>query len=49
MVFIYLRQRAQVGRGSEGEGEVGSLLSMEPNTGLDPRTLRSSPEPKAND
>ena len=32
--------------GAEGEGEAGSLLSTDPNTGHDPRTLRSQPEPK---
>ena len=26
---------------AEGEGEAGSLLSREPDVGLDPRTLRS--------
>jgi len=30
-----------------GEGEADSLLSKEPDRGLDPRTLRSSPELKA--
>ena len=39
--------RAQAGGGSEGEGEADALLSREPNAGLDPRTLRSWPEPKA--
>ena len=29
------------GGGAEGEGEAGSLLSKEPNEGLDPRTLGS--------
>ena len=29
------------------EGEAGSPLSREPNVGLDPRTLGSWPEPKA--
>ena len=32
---------------TEGEGEADSLLSREPDTGLDPGTLRSCPEPKA--
>jgi len=27
--------------GAEGVGEANSLLSWEPNAGLDPRTLRS--------
>ena len=45
--FIYLfdRQRSQVGR--EAGKEAGSLLSREPDVGLDPRTPRSWPEPKA--
>ena len=46
-LFIHLfdflknfRESAQVGAGgkAEGEGEAGSLLSREPNTGLGPRT-----------
>ena len=32
--------------GAEGEGEADSPLNREPNTGLDPRTSRSLPEPK---
>ena len=43
--FIYLFDRAQAGE--VGEGETGSLLSREPGAGLDPRTLGSLPEPKA--
>ena len=41
--FIYLTERSQVGReaGREREEEAGSLLSREPDAGLDPRTLRS--------
>ena len=45
--FIYLfdRERSQVdgeaGREREREREAGSLLSREPDVGLDPRTLRS--------
>ena len=35
------------GVGAEGEGETDSPLSREPDLGLDPRTLRSGPEPKA--
>ena len=44
-----MRERSQVGReaGREREEEAGSLLSREPNVGLDPRTLESSPESKA--
>jgi len=30
-----------------GEGEAGFPLSREPDAGLDPRTLRSQPESKA--
>ena len=49
--FIYLfdRERAQVGReaGRERGREAGSLLSREPDAGLDPGTLGSWPEPKA--
>ena len=46
ILFIYLRggrlrERAQVGGETEGEGEADSLLSGEPNVGLDPGTLRS--------
>lgn len=39
--------RAQAGVGTEGEGEADSPLSREPDTGLDPGTLRSRPGPKA--
>ena len=43
--FIYLfdRERSQVDgeAGREREREAGSLLSREPDAGLDPRTLRS--------
>jgi len=35
------------GGGVEGEGEADSPLSREPDVGLDPRTLGSWPEPKA--
>ena len=42
--FIYLRRERE---STEGEGEADSLLSREPDMGLDPRTLRSQPEPKA--
>ena len=41
------REREQVGGGAEGEGEADSPLSREPYVGLDPRTLSSSPELKA--
>ena len=33
--------------GAEGEEEADSQWSWEPNVGLDPRTLESWPEPKA--
>ena len=36
---FYLFERAQAGE--EGEGEADSLLSREPDMGLNPRTLRS--------
>ena len=48
--FIYLRESKGEHTGwggGEGRGEAGSLLSKEPNMGLDPRMLGSSPEPKA--
>ena len=35
------------GRVGDGEGEAGSPVSREPEAGLDPRTLGSCPEPKA--
>ena len=35
------RERMSGQVGAEGEGEADSLLSREPNVGLDPRTLRS--------
>ena len=31
----------------KGQGEADSMLSREAHAGLDPRTLRSQPEPKA--
>ena len=43
--FIHLgeirRDRAQAGGEAEGEGEADSLLSWEPNMGLNPRAWRS--------
>ena len=51
ILLIYLRDRdsrSRGGAGGEGEGkEDSSLLSREPKTGLDPRTLGSQPELKA--
>ena len=48
ILFIYLTERAQEGeQQTEGEVEAGSPLSREPNAGLDPRILKSRPEPKA--
>ena len=37
----------QAGEAAEGEGEADSPLSREPDAGLNPRTLRSGPELKA--
>ena len=45
--FLYLRERAGKGRGVEGEGEADSLLSREPDAGLDPRTWDHDLSPKA--
>ena len=39
--------RAQAGGAAEAKGEADSSLSREPDVGLDPRTLRSWPEQKA--
>ena len=43
LIYLFDRERSQVGReaGREREEEAGSLLSREPDAGLDPRTLRS--------
>ena len=46
ILSIYLRERESEHRWGR-EGEAGSSLSREPDIGLDPRTLRSWPEPKA--
>ena len=40
-------KRAQAGA-AEREGEAGSPPSRKSNVGLDPRALRTQPEPKAN-
>jgi len=45
ILFIYLTER-DTSRG-RGKGEAGFLRGREPDVGLDPRTLRSWPEPKA--
>ena len=48
--FIHLfdTERSQVGREAGREvGEADTLLSREPDAGLDLRTLGSRPEPKA--
>ena len=39
--------RAQAAGEGQAEGEADSPMSRDPDAGLDPRTLRSSPEPKA--
>ena len=49
--FIHLSDRERTkehkqGK-AEGKGEVGSLLGRETDMGLNPRTLGSGPEPKA--
>ena len=43
ILFIYLTEREITSRqrGRQREEEAGSLLSREPDAGLDPRTLRS--------
>ena len=43
------RERVRMSRGEEvdGKGDADFPLSREPDMGLDPRTLRSQPEPKA--
>ena len=46
--FIYLFEiEHEPGGEAEGEGDAGFPLSREPDVGLDPRTLESWPEPKA--
>jgi len=44
-----LKERVQAGGAAEGEGKgkANSLLSREPDAGLDPETQGSPPEPKA--
>ena len=43
ILFIYLtkREHKQGEQQAEGEGEAGSLLTREPDVGLEPRTLGS--------
>uniref|UniRef100_A0A7N5K9F0 Forkhead box R1 n=1 Tax=Ailuropoda melanoleuca TaxID=9646 RepID=A0A7N5K9F0_AILME len=41
ILFIYLREREGAQAGGAAEGETDSLLSREPDVGLDPRTLGS--------
>ena len=40
-MYVSERKRTQAGGEAEGEEEADSLLSWEPNAGLDPRTPRS--------
>ena len=49
ILFIYLREKehTQAEGAAEGEEEVGSPLSREPDAGLHPRTPRAWPKPKA--
>ena len=51
ILSIYFKEskseRVQARGTAEEEGEADSLLSSEPNVGLDPRTLGSRPQPKA--
>ena len=49
ILFIYLTEitSRQRGRQREREEEAGSLMSRQPDAALDPRTLGSGPEPKA--
>ena len=51
ILFIYLTGRKplreETQAGGVGEGESGFPMSREPDVGLDPRTLGSHPEPKA--
>ena len=38
-LFIYLKEREQIGEGAEGAGQTDSTLSADPNMGLDLMTL----------
>lgn len=47
-IYLFKREKAQAGeQEGEGEGEAESPLSREPDSGFDPRTLKSPPEWKA--
>ena len=39
--YIYLSEKERAGGGTEGEGEAYSILSVEPQVGLNFMTLRS--------
>ena len=41
LTYLREREKAREGGGAEGEGEAASLLSAEPDLGLNPRTLGS--------
>lgn len=49
ILFIYFTERActQAGGGAKEKAQSDSLLSWEHNVGLDPRTMGSGPELKA--
>ena len=51
ILFIYLTEREAAREGTQaggvGEGEAGFPPSREPDAGLDPITVGSRPEPKA--
>ena len=40
-IYSFMRERVQVGGGTEGEGQVDSMLSVEPKAGLCLTTLIS--------
>ena len=46
-IYLYERERQRMEGGTEEEGQADSQLSVEPDKGLDPRTLRSRPELKS--
>ena len=45
--YLFDREREHKQEKQQAEGEADFPLSREPTEGLDPRTLRSQPEPKA--